>query len=299
MSTRPLFVGPLLHLRTLPALEGLAPSYLTALAQETEEVLLPRGFPMLTRGSLAQELHVVVDGAVTLRRGDRTTSAGPGDVVGFLELLSQEASETEAIVEVDTVALKLDADGLREACERHFAILISLVSSIARQIAQDPVALRAVVQGGGPQGGAPVRGELDRVGRMVALHRSPALPSASMDALAELAGNLREVRFTVGDALWRVGDPADGFYLVCDGLVRYTNPAAGWSVDVGPGGVPGLPGTLAGTRRVVAASAVTDVVALRVDTEPFLDVLEDHFHMAFHFLGRLARCVLGAQDRTG
>ncbi len=70
-------------------------------------------------------------------------------------------------------------------------------------------------------------------------------------------------------------------------------------MDVGAGGVPGLPATLARTRRVVAASAVTDVVALRVDTEPFLDVLEDHFHMAFQFLGRLARCVLGAQEPSG
>ena len=298
MSTRPLFVGPLLHLRTLSALDGLAPAYLTALAQETEEVLLPRGMPLLTRGSPAQELHVIVDGGVTLRRAGRITSAGPGDVVGFLELLSQDASETEAAVDVDTVALKLDGDGLREACERHFAILDSLISSIARQITQDPVALRALVQGDGPEGGTPVRGELDRVGRMVALHRSPAFPSASMDALAELAGNLREVRFQAGDPLWPVGEPADGFYLVCDGLVRYTNSAAGWSVDVGPGGVPGLPATLARTRWVVAASAVTGVVALRVDTEPFLDVLEDHFHMAFQFLGRLARCVLGVQDPT-
>ncbi|HSG07199.1 MAG TPA: cyclic nucleotide-binding domain-containing protein [Longimicrobiales bacterium] len=298
MSTRPLFVGPLLHLRTLPALEGLAPAYLTALAQETEEVLLTRGMPLMTRGSLAQELHVIVDGTVTLQRGGNVSTAGPGDVVGFLELLSQEASETDAVVDVDTVALKLDADGLREACERHFAILMSLVSSISRQIVQDPVALRALVQGNGPEGGVPVRGELDRVGRMVALHRSPAFPSASMDALAELAGNLREVRFGVGDPLWRVGDPADGFYLLCDGLVRYTSPAAGWSVDVGPGGVPGLPATLANTRWTVAASAVTDVVALRVDTEPFLDVLEDHFHMAFQFLGRLARCLLGAQEQT-
>jgi len=299
MSTRPPFVGPLLHLRTLPALEGLAPAYLTVLAQEMEEVLLPGGMPLLTPGSLAQELHVIVDGAVTIRRGGRVTSAGPGDVVGFLEVLTQEASPGGAWVDGDTVALKLDAEGLREACERHFAILMSLLSGIARQVLLDPSALSAVVQGGGPEGGAPLRGELDRVGRMVALHRSPAFPSASMDALAELAGSLREVRFQAGDPLWSVGEPADGFYLVCDGLVRYADEAAGWSVDVGPGGVPGLPATLARTRWVVAASAVTDVVALRVDTEPFLDVLEDHFHMAFQFLGRLARCVLGAQDRSG
>jgi len=295
MASRPLFVGPLLHLRTLQILEGLSPHHLTSFAQETEEVLLERGMSVLTRGALVQEFYVIVDGLVTVRRGDRSTSAGPGEVVGFLELLSQSPSESDATVEVDAVALRLDADGLRDVCERHFAVLFSLVSSVARQITQDPAALRAAVSGGGPNGSAPVLGDLDRVGRMVALHRSPAFPSASMDALAELAGSLREVRFKAGDALWSVGDPADGFYVVCDGLVRYASPEAGWSVDVGPGGVPGLPGTLAQSQRVVAASAVTDVVALRMDTEPFLDVLEDHFHMAFEFLGRLARCVLGAQ----
>jgi CRP-like cAMP-binding protein len=250
---------------------------------------------LLTRGSLAQELHVIVDGAVTLTRGDRITSAGPGDVVGFLELLSMEVSETQATVDVDTVALRLDADGLRDACERHFAILMSLVSSISRLVVQDPAALRAMVQGSGPEGGQPGLTELDRVGRMVALHRSPAFPSASMDALAELAGTLREVRMTEGEPLWHVGDPADGFFLLCQGRVRYTNASAGWFVDVGPGGVPGLPATLAHARWTVAASALTEVVALRVDTEPFLDVLEDHFHMAFQFLGRMARCLLRAQ----
>lgn len=294
MASRPLFVGPLLHLRTLQLLDGLSPHHLTSLAQETEEVMLERGMPLLTKGALAQEFHVIVDGLVTVRRGDHVTSAGPGDVVGFLEMVSQGPSDSEATVEVDAVALRLDADGLREVCERHFAVLFALVSGVARQITVNPDALRATVQGSGSNGGGIV-GDLDRVGRMVALHRSPAFPSASMDALAELAGSLRDVRFKSGDALWRVGDAADGFYVVCDGLVRYTSPEAGWSVDVGPGGVPGLPGTLAQSRRVVAASAVTDVLALRMDTEPFLDVLEDHFHMAFEFLGRLARCVLGAQ----
>ena len=38
MSSRGLFVGPLLHLRTLQAFEGLSSVHLTTLAQEVDEV---------------------------------------------------------------------------------------------------------------------------------------------------------------------------------------------------------------------------------------------------------------------
>ena len=38
MRGRPLFVGPMIHLRTVPAFEALGQAPLTALAREAEEV---------------------------------------------------------------------------------------------------------------------------------------------------------------------------------------------------------------------------------------------------------------------
>ena len=289
------FVGSLLHLRTLQAFQGLSSRHLATLAQEVEEVILERGLPLLAPDAPAQETFVIVDGRVSVGRGGTERALGPGDAVGFLELLGQGPSGSEARALEDTLALKLDGDGLREVCERQFSILDTLLINVAHQVIQSPDALRAAVQGDAAAWSHPLPGPLDRVGRLLALHRSPAFPSASMDALVELSGHLTEVHLEAGEPLWQLGDPARWFLLLCQGSVRYRNPNAGWTVDVGPGGVPGMPTTLARGSRTVEATATAPVVALRVETEPFLDVLEDHFEMAFSFLGRLARCVLGAQ----
>jgi CRP-like cAMP-binding protein len=298
MSSRGLFVGPLLHLRTLQAFEGLSSVHLTTLAQEVDEIMVERGTALLSPDQPAQDLHVVVAGEVMVHRGTRVESAGPGQGVGFLELLAQGPSGTSAVAQVDTLTLRLPGDHLRDVCERHFAILAALLSHVARQTSESPAALAAVVRGDPAAWPARLPGPLDRVGRMLALHRSPAFPSASMDALSELSDEMREVHLAVGAPLWRVGDAADSFFLLCEGTVRYHNPRLGWTVDVGPGGVPGLPSTLARGHRGVEASAVTPVVALRIASEPFLDVLEDHFQMAFELLSRQARYVLGASGES-
>lgn len=299
MSSRNLLVGPLLHLRTLHAFEGLSPRHLTALAQEVDEVYVERGTVLLSPSQPAQGLHVVVDGLVSLRREGIEAPAGPGASVGFLELLAQGPSGTDARTQVDTVALRLDGDGLREVCERHFAILDALLANVARRAAEIPSALHAVVAGDPGAWTTPLASPLDRVARLRALHRAPAFPSASMDALSEMASHMKEVRLEAGEALWEVGTPADAFLVLCEGTVRYTSQRGDWSVDVGPGGVPGLPATLARGRRSMEARARTPVVALRMESEPFLDVLEDHFEMAFELLGRLARCVLSADAPLG
>ena len=118
-----------------------------------------------------------------------------------------------------------------------------------------------------------------------------------MDALAELADQLRDARLVPGEHLWRVGDPATYFYVVCSGSVRYVGP--GWSdaAMVGPGGVPGMPATLAGATRAFEAVAVTPTTALVVEQEVLLDVLEDHFEMASGFLARLAGLLLTTEAR--
>ncbi|HSG46833.1 MAG TPA: cyclic nucleotide-binding domain-containing protein, partial [Longimicrobiales bacterium] len=209
MSSRNLLVGPLLHLRTLHAFEGLSPRHLTALAQEVDEVYVERGTVLLSPSQPAQELHVVVDGLVSLRREGIEAPAGPGASVGFLELLAQGPSGTDARTQVDTVALRLDGDGLREVCERHFAILDALLANVARRAAEIPSALQAVVAGDPGAWTTPLALPLDRVARLRALHRAPAFPSASMDALSEMASHMKEVRLEAGEALWEVGTPAD------------------------------------------------------------------------------------------
>ncbi len=289
-----MLVAPLLHLRTAPALEGLGQPYLEALARETEEVLLPRGTVVLSTAEPAHALHVIVDGALGEGPAATRPAAGAGQAVGFLEVLAGSAARTQVVAEVDTMALRLDGEMLRDLLERHMPLLVHFLGEVAARTLRHPRALIAACRGGDPP--RPLEPGMDRVRRILALHRSPAFPSGNMDALAELAGHAREGTFEAGSSLMEAGTPASSFYVICAGSVAYgSSPGASTGV-VGPGGVPGFLETFGGVARSIGAKALTPVVSLEVDREAFLDVLEDHFEMAWTVLADLSQRLLDLES---
>jgi CRP-like cAMP-binding protein len=216
-------------------------------------------------------------------------------VVGFLDAIAPSPAPTGAQAETDVVAFRLETDAIRDVCEQNFAVLSGLLRYVADRTLDDRHALLRSIVGRTTRGLSGDR-PLDRVGRIVALHRSPAFPSHSMDALAELAGHLDEVRMAAGGALWRPGDAADGFFLVCSGDIRLGGGP--WRVgdQLGPGAVPGIVATLAGRAYEYEAVASEPSLLLRVRAEPFFDVIEDHFEMAFEMLGRMACNLLDVES---
>ena len=286
----PLYVGPFLHLRTLPAFEGLSNEQLRDLAYEAQEVLLPRGTPIVRRGEASSAMYLIVDGFVEV---GPDAVVGPGGVVGFLDVLAATRALAGAAADTDVVAFRIEMDALRDVCEQNFAVLSALLRHVAdRTLDQRHALMRTIV--GRSTRGLPVDRPLDRVGRIVALYRSPTFPSHSMDALAELAGHLDEVRMERGEALWQPGEAADGFYLVCSGSIQLGGGP--WRVGdhLGPGAVPGIVATLADRAYEYEAVASESSVLLHVRAEPFMDVLEDHFEMTIEMLGRMARNLLEA-----
>lgn len=290
----PLYVGPFIHLRTLPAFAGLSNEQLRDLAYEAQEILVPRGGPLIKRGEAVSAMHLIVDGFVD---AGHDGMVGPGGVVGFLDALASTRAPMGAVADSDVVAFRLETDALREVCEQNFPVLGALLGHIAdRALDQRHALMRSIV--GRTTRGMAIDRPLDRVGRIVALHRSPTFPSHSMDALAELAGHLDEVRMQAGDPLWQPGDDADGFYLVCSGGVRLGGGPWRAGDQLGPGAVPGIVATLAGRTYEYEAVASEASVLLHVRAEPFMDVMEDHFEMAYELLGRMARNVLEAESGT-
>jgi len=289
VTASPLYVGPFLHLRTVPAFESLTNAQLRDLAYEAHEVLMPRGTQLQRRGEQSESMYLVVDGLVDAGH----STIGPGGVVGFLDALASTPMVSAAHAETDVVAFRLETDALREVCEQNFAVLGALLRHVADRALDERHALMRSIVGRSTRGLTADR-PLDRVGRIIALHRSPAFPSDSMDALAELAGHLDEVRVEAGHALWRPGAPADGFFLICSGEVHLGGGP--WRVGdhLGPGAVPGIVATLAGRSYQYEAIASEPSLLLHVRAESFMDVMEDHFEMAYELLGRLARYVLEA-----
>lgn len=284
------------HLRSLPAFEALGSQHLEGLAEGAHEVVVPRGRPLLRRGQGAEALHLILDGLV---EAGEDMVVGPGGLVGFLEVLAGAASALDAVTETDVIALRIDAEPLRRACERSFPVLAGLLADVAGRVLEERHPLLRSIVGRGARGVHPDgEGPLDRVARMVALHRSPVFRSESMDALAELSGHLEEWRLERGDALWQVGEPAFGFYVVASGDVHLGGGPWRAGDHLGPGSVPGLIGTLSGRRYEYSAFASEPSVLLHVRAQPFMDVLEDHFELAWEMLGRLARNLLEAGSGT-
>jgi len=296
MNHRPVFVGPLLHLGTLPHFRGLPAPQLAVVAHEMEEVVLERGSQLIQAGEPADAMYMILDGFVALGPDGRAGRVGPGGVLGFLESLSDAEAPVSAYADTDVVALRLDTDTLRGLCEQSFAVLGTLLEYLARRAMDSGPALIACVAGDATKWPVGEKTRLDRVGRILALHRAPLFPSFGMDGLAELSDQMEEVRLEAGAVLWEAGQMPGGFYLVCEGSVSMFGPGNG-EAWVGQGSVPGLIASLAREPAPTSVRAVERCTLLRAGTEHLLDVLEDHFEMSFGLLGRLAASLLAEETR--
>lgn len=305
MAAQSLFFGPLLYFRTVPALDRLSSALLGAIAQHAEEEFFPAGSLLLQPDHAREAFFVIVEGKVSVREPDgREELLGPGQAVGFLHLLARSEEGLEAQAVWDTVALRVDWDAHLDACERYFPILEVHMGFLAQQCQEEVRRIRCGVptlpnlaletHGSvdalgteGPEGFPPT--PLDLAQRLQALHRSRAFPSASMDALAELARHLEEVRHPAGSEYWAHGDPSGFFLLVASGRLILEGPGGSWSEALGPGEVAGRFEALAGLPREGSLRAEGPTVTLRVGLDALMDILEDHSTMAVEFTAGLAQ----------
>ncbi len=298
MPERTVFVGPLdriLHFRTMPALDRLTPTQLGTIAQHAQEQFFPRGNYLLRPEWPAEAFYLVIDGRVTVTRlGRSAQEAGPGDAVGFHHLLAQAARGIEARADADTLALRLDWEAQLDICEQHFPILLQYVRYLAERLLGE-FRRRPTAQRLGPAEGRtlpPGQRRLNLVERLLALRGAPAFPSSSVDALSELARHVVELRYAAGEAAWRRDEPATWFLLIAGGAVSCSAGELARPFGGGPTTTLGMHETLATALRWYDAVADGPVVGLRIDLEPFLDVLEDHFEMAIEFTSLFAKDLL-------
>lgn len=287
-----LFVGPLdrvLLLRTLPMLEGLDPTHLAAIAQHAHERFFAAGTTLQSGEDLTEAVQLIVEGEVEVRRkGGPVRVARPGEAVGFIETLSRLEQPLEVRATVDTVMLEFDSDAQIDVCEQHFPVVMQYLSYLARSLIAarrrrslasfEPIPLIAA-QDFGPR--------LNFIERVLVLSRSRAFSSGCLDALCELAQHVVEVSWNDGDRIWSIGEPADSFYLLVSGSVTCSSP----SEDVfttHPGRVIGIHEAICNGGRWYDARSVGTSIGLKIDTEPFIDILEDHFDLALDFMASLA-----------
>jgi CRP-like cAMP-binding protein len=287
-----LFVGPLdrvLLLRTLPVLQGLGPVQLAAIAQHAQERFLPRNTVLHLADGVNDAIHLIVDGEVEVRRqGGPPRTVSSGAAVGFTAMLSRSNPGLEVQVNVDTTTLELDWDAQLDVCEEHFPVLMRylayLAGSTVEKLERRPIAdMKSVPLIEAQRFGS----RLNLVERVLLLSRSSAFSNGCLDALSELAHHVNETKWNAGEQIWARGDRGDYFLLLASGSMQCrSRPTDSFGCQAG--NVLGMYEALSQGPRWHDAVCRQDTVALKVDIEPFIDILEDHFDLALDFLALLA-----------
>ncbi len=284
-------------LKGFEALEGTAPETIASLAEHTVDVFYPAGTEIYAEGEQVTTVHYVLQGVVELRRQGRVVATLAGrSVIGGLASMARISDGQQAVALEDVHGLRASSGDLAEVYEDNFDMLLGVLRAVARQ-------LITVRKNAGPHAGfdptiperTPVLGELTLVERLEHLRQSFNFAGARIEAIAELASAATVRRAPAGTLLWQQGERSERFLSIVSGVILGRNEAQ--EIRFGPGsGVGGLD-SLAGEQRWYTARCETDVVAIELDQETLVDVLEDNVDMAQGFLAVMARGLIAFRDR--
>jgi len=285
------FGGPMdrvLLLRTMPLFEGLGPIQLAAIAQHAGERVLVRESTLSLRARSNDAYLVVVEGELEAGTKASAERYSKGDAVGLVELLTHSDEVLTLKAAVDTILLELDWEAQLDVWEEHFAVIMSHVAFLSSRLVErshkltqpelGPVPLIAAQKFGKP---------LDFNERLLLLSRSHAFSPGCIDALSELTHHVEEVRMRKGQRVWSAGQESDHFLLIASGALRLEDEHGGEAI-YRPGTAAGMAESLSRQYRRFSAVTLQTTVALRVQIEVFMDILEDHFDLSLDVLATLA-----------
>ena len=283
-------VGPMertLFLRSLPVLGDLQAAELAVIAEYAVERHCKKGEVIHRRGERVDAFHIVVEGRVQVEGGEHPAGfeVEAEDQVGLLSLLSQSEEGIDAVASVDSLLLEIDADLLYDLFEEHFYFVHGVIRRLAHSILEER---KQIPEGEflgrrDPLIECPDR-PLDFVERVVLVQRGRTFVNSGLDALASLARKMSEVRMLAGTEIWPRGALSGHVLMILSGVVECRQADGRGTFRCGAGYPLGNVESLAGEPRWYDAVAETDIVALRGETETFLDMLEDDFQMACDFL---------------
>ncbi|MBI2504139.1 MAG: Crp/Fnr family transcriptional regulator [Candidatus Latescibacteria bacterium] len=126
------------------------------------------------------------------------------------------------------------------------------------------------------------------VEKALLLHGTDVFRETSSEVLAEVGAVADEMRVEGGMVIFSENEPADAFYAVVSGRVQLSQ--GGREIKtVGPGEVFGVWAAFDGEPRVVTATAIEDVSALKIAYEDFHDLLLDNMEIGRGIFKVLAR----------
>jgi hypothetical protein len=108
---------------------------LAAIAAIAAEVTLGDGETVFRAGDAGDAMFLVVDGEVTLRRGqDELARPGPGEVFGIWALFEPEPRMVDALAAGDCRLLRIDRNDMADLMAEDITVAQSLLLSVARRL---------------------------------------------------------------------------------------------------------------------------------------------------------------------
>lgn len=295
------FGGPMdrvLLMRTMPMFEGLGPIQLAAIAQHSVERFVPRESSVEIRGEESGKILLIAEGELESRNSGSRERLAKGDSAGLVERFAHSDARLTFEATSDSMLLELDWDTQLDVCEEHFSVVASYISFVATRLVERNQALVSAEHDPVPLIAAQDFGSLlDLNERLLLLSRSGAFSSGCLDALSELSHHAEELRLKKGRKIWTAGQEADGFVLIASGALRLDDQAGGSAV-YRAGTAAGMAESLSRNYRRFSAVTVEPTVALRIQIESFMDILEDHFDLSLDVLATLARRLLATGRPT-
>ncbi|HKE19155.1 MAG TPA: cyclic nucleotide-binding domain-containing protein [Kofleriaceae bacterium] len=286
-------------LRTFPQLADTPPVHLAAMAELSEEHFFPAGVEILAEGQPVRQIHYVLEGAVELRRhGQQLKRLGPRSVLGGLASLAGTSDGLQAVAVEDTVTFSFTQEDQLDVFEDNFDLLVVVLRAVAGSLLD---ARRA----SGPEAGFQPDDEgvpyprqpLSLIEKLAVLRRSVPYAEARLEALAELARDSPELRFSAGQTIWRDGDPSGHGLMMVAGVIEGVADGGRQRFRFASRSVLGGLDSLAGRPRWFDATALVDAVVIKVSTAALLDLFEDNVDMAMDLLSVMARDVIRLREK--
>ncbi|CAN5778769.1 hypothetical protein BH11MYX2_BH11MYX2_29860 [soil metagenome] len=261
----------------------------------SRQVDLEAGQVLFKEGDPAVQVFHVMSGVVELRSPSAPLwtieDAGTAGLIDFL--LDRPHSRTAKTLSPTSV-LELDAADYRDYLEDNFDVSHRILARMSSELAaQSAVSGETARMFGFDDGTRHIRRfakvEIPVIDRMMLLRRMPVFAHASTQALATLGQGFKEVRFGAGDVIASAGERPSVVSVLVEGTVELTVLGGQPARRTGHALLAHVE-ELADAPRLATVTAVGDVVALQIERDELLDLLEEHFDLMLALFRFLTEC---------
>ncbi|MGE3274227.1 MAG: Npt1/Npt2 family nucleotide transporter [Vicinamibacterales bacterium] len=264
------------RLRRIPLFAFVSVNELFRIASLGRQTSFESGRTIIEDGRPASEVHVLLEGGVTVRAADGPASArlAAPAAIGFEEALEGQPFTRTATAATHAVCLTLTTEQLLSLLSEN----VEIAQGIFRMLLEHggTADWRTVLHGRlTPELERKVASGLQTVDRVLLLETTPLLARATAAELVHLAGAAREVRLVPGQHL-QPEEPA--IFVLLAGAVRVSH-ADGREDTASPGDAIGIYETLGNVPLSARLEVIEPGAALRFGRAELLDLLADHVEL--------------------